>query len=42
MKLSLMRRQFQNDYTNKIKYIIQHLVLTDPNFRDKSKLIKNQ
>ena len=42
MKLSLMKRQFQNDYTNKVKYIIQHLVLTDPNFKDKSKLIKQQ
>lgn len=36
MKLSLMRRQLQNDYTMKVKNIIQHLVLKDPSLMRQS------
>ena len=41
MKLSLMKRQLQNEYLTKIKNIIQHLILKDPNFYEKMNKNKN-
>ena len=36
MKVSLMKRQLQNDYIHKIKQTIQHLILKDSGFLDRA------